>query len=103
MTRQGPVVVGVGGQHSGFWFALPWLVGVIGLTLVPMAFSVLLSFTRWDGPSLSHVRWAGSAHYVQALRVDREHRFEPQDPWYWTLLGGRPADEQFYQALYNSA
>ena len=36
MTRQDSVVVGVGGRHTGFWFALPWLVGVIGLTLVPM-------------------------------------------------------------------
>jgi multiple sugar transport system permease protein len=103
MINQGLVAVGVGPKRTGLWFALPWLVGVISLTLAPMVASVLLSFTRWNGLSFADIRWVGADHYGQALRIDRGYQPQPSDPWYWAALGGRPADSQFYQALYNSA
>jgi multiple sugar transport system permease protein len=103
MMHLGSAAVGVGSKHTGLRFALPWLVGVIGLTLVPMVASVLLSFTRWDGLALADIRWVGFDHYERAFGIDQRHQPQPSDPWYWTALGGRPADAQFYQALYNSA
>ena len=34
---------------AGYLFASPWLVGFLGLTLLPMVASLLLSFADWDG------------------------------------------------------
>ncbi|MER5214504.1 sugar ABC transporter permease [Streptomyces sp. NPDC002838] len=41
---------GLGSESAAFWlFLSPWLVGLVGLTLGPMVFSLYASFTRWDG------------------------------------------------------
>jgi ABC-type sugar transport system permease subunit len=38
---------------TGYLFASPWLVGFFLLVAFPMAASLLLSFTEWNGISLS--------------------------------------------------
>lgn len=35
-------------QRSGYWFILPWLLGLVIFTLGPMIFSLILSFSKWD-------------------------------------------------------
>ncbi|MDT0347670.1 carbohydrate ABC transporter permease [Streptomyces litchfieldiae] len=37
-------------ESAAFWlFLSPWLLGLVGLTLGPMLFSLYAAFTRWDG------------------------------------------------------
>jgi multiple sugar transport system permease protein len=37
-------------ESAAFWlFVSPWLLGLLGLTLGPMLFSLYAAFTRWDG------------------------------------------------------
>jgi multiple sugar transport system permease protein len=37
-------------ESAAFWlFLSPWLIGLVGLTLGPMLFSLYAAFTRWDG------------------------------------------------------
>ncbi len=37
-------------ESAAFWlFISPWLIGLVGLTLGPMLFSLYAAFTRWDG------------------------------------------------------
>ncbi len=55
-------------NRVGYLFASPWLIGLVGLTLLPMIASLLLSFCRWKGLDLGEIEWVGPAHYREALR-----------------------------------
>ena len=56
---------------TAYGFLLPWLVGLVGLTLGPMLYSLYLSFTRYD--LLSPPRWAGLANYRDMIDDPRLH------------------------------
>lgn len=89
--------------RSACWFVLPWLVGFLGLTLLPMGCSVALSAldvaahdeqTRWE-----RVGWQ---NYRRAISIDDTYEVAPTDPWRWRVLGGRPNDERFHKSVSNS-
>jgi multiple sugar transport system permease protein len=92
------------GLSPGVWFALPWFVGLFGLTVLPMVASILLSFVEWDGVSLSKIEWVGLDNYRQMFAVQPGETPRPTDPFpsLWKHLGCRPHDPQFYKAMYNS-
>ncbi len=92
------------GLSPGVWFAMPWFVGLFGLTLLPMVASMLLSFVEWDGVSLEQMRWVGLDNYRQMFAVQPGEAPRPTDPFpsVWAKLGCRPRDPQFFKALYNS-
>ncbi len=73
-------------RESGVAFALPWMVGMVTLTLVPMAVSLTLSFARWDGLGFDSIGWVGSAHYERL--------------WPWS--GGESVDPRAVRALTNT-
>lgn len=52
----------------GYLFLLPWLLGFLGLTLVPALGSLYLSFTDFD--LLRDPRWVGAANYVRIATDD---------------------------------
>lgn len=54
-------------NRIGYLFASPWLVGFLGLTLLPMIASLLLSFCRWKGLDLSEIEWVAGEHYAEAF------------------------------------
>jgi len=87
---------------TGRGFALPWMIGVVLLTLLPMLASVVLSFTRWDGLRWADIEWVGLNHYSSLLGMESGARVKNYDPWYFQSLPGRPKDPLFYQALYNT-
>ena len=88
---------------TGSGFALPWMIGVVGLTLLPMAASAVLSFTRWDGLNWSEVEWVGWGNYTRLLGVETGASPKSYDPWYFQALPDRPNDPLVDQALYNTA
>ncbi|MFC4245392.1 carbohydrate ABC transporter permease [Gryllotalpicola reticulitermitis] len=49
--------------RTAYVFMLPWLIGLLGLTLGPMIYSLYLSFTSYN--LLSSPQWAGFANFVQ--------------------------------------
>jgi len=53
---------------AAYAFLLPWLIGLAVFSLVPMAWSFLLSFTRYG--VLSAPRWVGVEHYARILAGD---------------------------------
>ena len=57
---------------EGYLFIGPWLLGFLGLTLIPMVATLLLSFTRYD--ILSPPRWIGLENFRMMF-------FD--DPRYW--------------------
>ncbi len=60
---------------AGYVFLSPWLVGLLGITAVPMLLSLYLSFTNYDVLTpWSEVDWVGLANY---------RRMFTADPSYW--------------------
>jgi multiple sugar transport system permease protein len=92
------------GLSHGTWFAMPWFVGLFGLTLLPMIASVLLAFCEWDGVSLQGLRWVGLDNFRQIFGLSPGEAPLPTDsfPAVWQHLGARPVDPLFWKALYNS-
>ena len=50
-------------NRAAWLMLLPWLVGLLGITAIPMLASLVLSFT--DYPMLAAPRWVGVDNYVQ--------------------------------------
>lgn len=76
-----------GGQGSGAWFALPWLGGLLLLTALPVAASLLISLVRWDGLSLTgNLEWAGFEHYRKIITDDPLFRKALGNSLYYALL-----------------
>jgi multiple sugar transport system permease protein len=55
-------------NRAGYAFLVPWLAGVFGLTLLPMGYSLYLSFTHFD--LLSSPRWSGLDNYREMFTND---------------------------------
>ncbi|WOF24293.1 sugar ABC transporter permease [Microbacterium betulae] len=53
---------------AGYAFLLPWLVGFLGLTVGPMAYSLYLSFTSYN--LFTDPRWIGLGNYVRMFTDD---------------------------------
>ena len=60
---------------AGYTFLLPWFVGLFGITLFPMLYSLYLSFTDFD--LLQEPQWVGLENYVRMLT---------DDPQYWNSV-----------------
>jgi multiple sugar transport system permease protein len=60
---------------AGYVFLSPWLLGFLGITALPMIFSLLLSFTDYELlDDWSGIKWVGLANY---------QRMFADDPHYW--------------------
>ena len=74
-TRRGAGRARLGEGLAGYVFLSPWLIGLMGVTAIPMLLSLWLSFTDYDILTpLSEVRWVGLANYERMFTAD---------PSYW--------------------
>jgi multiple sugar transport system permease protein len=53
---------------AGYGFLIPWLLGFFGLTLVPMVYSLYLSFTKYN--IFQPPKWIGLDNYVRLFTND---------------------------------
>ncbi len=64
-------------NRYGYAFIAPWLIGLFAFTLIPMVFSLILSFCKWDiVTGLGTIKWIGVENYTKIF-----------------------ADKKFYKAL----
>ena len=64
-------------NRYGYGFIMPWLIGLFAFTLIPMAFSLVLSFCKWDiVTGLSTIKFIGFQNFEKIF-----------------------ADKKFYKAL----
>ena len=56
-------------DKSGYLFLLPWMIGIAGLTVIPMFSSLYFSFTRY--PLLRGPTWIGLGNYIRLFQDDR--------------------------------
>lgn len=57
-----------GDKYAGYVFLLPWLIGFIGLTLIPMGMSLYYSFTNYN--LLSAPQFVGLTNYIKMFISD---------------------------------
>lgn len=53
---------------SAMWFLLPWAVGTVGFTLIPMILSFIMSFADWD--IVLAAKYRGLDNYAEAFTRD---------------------------------
>lgn len=53
---------------AGYVFVGPWILGFFAFTLIPMASSLYLSFTKYD--LLSNPVWTGLSNYITMFKAD---------------------------------
>lgn len=57
-----------GDKYAGYVFLLPWLIGFIGLTLIPIGMSLYYSFTNYN--LLSAPQFVGLTNYIKMFTSD---------------------------------
>lgn len=70
---------------SGFGFLIPWLIGFFGLTLIPMVYSLYLSFTSYN--IFSPPKWIGLDNYIRMFTSDPAFMQSAQITLIYVLVG----------------
>lgn len=70
---------------TGYTFLLPWLLGFFGLTLLPMMYSLYLSFTSYN--IFSPPKWVGFGNYVRLFTNDPTFIQSAQITLFYVLVG----------------
>lgn len=70
---------------AGYSFLLPWLIGFFGLTLLPMIYSLYLSFTKYN--IFTAPRWVGFDNYIRLFTNDANFIQSSQITLIYVLVG----------------
>jgi multiple sugar transport system permease protein len=70
---------------AGYGFLIPWLIGFFGLTLIPMAYSLYLSFTRYN--IFTAPQWIGLDNYIRLFTNDPSFVQSAQITLIYVLVG----------------
>ncbi|MDZ8170549.1 carbohydrate ABC transporter permease [Microbacterium xanthum] len=70
---------------TGYGFLLPWLIGFFGLTIIPMVYSLYLSFTRYN--IFQPPRWVGLDNYIRLFTNDPQFIQSAQITLIYVLVG----------------
>jgi multiple sugar transport system permease protein len=70
---------------TGYGFLVPWLIGFFGLTLIPMAYSLYLSFTSYN--IFSPPKWIGLDNYIRMFTSDPAFIQSAQITLIYVLIG----------------
>ena len=58
-------------ELAGMAFVSPWAIGFLCITLFPIALSLLLAFTKWNGIlTLDHAEWVGLGNFRELVGYD---------------------------------
>ena len=69
---------------TGYLFALPWLVGFLGLTVGPMLFSLYASFTNYN--IVTPPQWIGPGNYSFIFQHDDRFRISLANTLYYVAV-----------------
>lgn len=70
---------------AGYGFLVPWLLGFFGLTIIPMAYSLYLSFTSYN--IFAPPKWIGFDNYVRMFTNDPSFMQSAQITMVYVLVG----------------
>ena len=59
-------------QNRGMYLLMaPFFILFTIFTLVPVVFSVLLSFVEWNGGAMSQMKWVGLENYADIFKIEK--------------------------------
>ena len=65
-------------------FLAPNFLGFAIFTLVPVVFSIMLSFVEWNGGAMSNMKWVGLENYETIFKVEKViEKFAEGDYFYF--------------------
>ena len=70
---------------AGYGFLIPWLIGFFGLTLIPMGYSLYLSFTRYN--IFTAPEWIGLDNYIRLFTNDPSFTQSAQITLIYVIVG----------------
>lgn len=70
---------------AGYGFLIPWMIGFFGLTIIPMMYSLYLSFTRYN--IFQPPRWIGFDNYIRLFTNDPQFIQSAQITLIYVLVG----------------
>jgi multiple sugar transport system permease protein len=70
---------------AGYAFLIPWLIGFFGLTIIPMVYSLYLSFTSYN--IFSPPKWIGLDNYIRMFTDDPSFMQSAQITLIYVLVG----------------
>jgi len=70
---------------AGYAFLIPWLIGFLGLTIIPMAYSLYLSFTSYN--IFQPPKWIGLDNYIRMFTDDPAFIQSAQITLIYVLVG----------------
>ena len=70
---------------AGYAFLIPWLIGFFGLTIIPMVYSLYLSFTSYN--IFSPPKWIGLDNYIRMFTDDPSFMQSAQITLIYVLIG----------------
>ena len=71
---------------AGYLFIAPMLVGVLIFVVIPILFSLVLSFAKWNGVNIPDIKWVGLANYIELFTVDTKLIIEIRNTLQYTFL-----------------
>ena len=70
---------------AGYGFLIPWLIGFFGLTIIPMVYSLYLSFTSYN--IFQPPKWIGLDNYIRMFTDDPAFMQSAQITLIYVLVG----------------
>lgn len=70
---------------AGYGFLIPWLIGFLGLTIIPMVYSLYLSFTSYN--IFQPPKWIGLDNYIRMFTSDPAFIQSAQITLIYVLVG----------------
>lgn len=67
-------------------FILPWLLGLVFISLSPMLIGFVTSLTNYDGLNLNNLKFVGFRNYTRAFTLDPDARFAFTRTLAWAAL-----------------
>ncbi len=85
--RQRPGRLELREELWGYAFLAPWVIGFIIFLATPIAISLILSFSKWNGvSSLAQAKFVGFANYTQLLIHDDRFRVSMRVTLYYAII-----------------
>lgn len=64
-------------------FLAPNFLGFAIFTLIPVVFSILLSFVKWNGGALSQIEWVGLDNYASIFKIEKVISKFAEGDWFY--------------------
>lgn len=71
---------------AAYLFIAPMTLGILVFVLLPILFSMFLSFTKWDGLNYANLEWVGLENFRELITTDVKAGIEFRNTLFYTFV-----------------